>query len=237
MNKIECMADEFLTTRWSVITRARGEDTGALAAMEQLCRDVWRPLYAFARRWGCQPEDAEDVVQGFIASLVARNSLANMEAGRGRFRSFLLAGMRNHLSDEKSRVRAQKRGGGAGHVSLDAAAEEGYTALAVDTATPERAFERVWAMEIMARSRGKLGEECAASGKADVFAALFPDDGEAESYTSAGERLGLTETALRSLAMRLRRRWRELIRAELAQTVTTGEALDEEMRALQAALM
>ncbi len=231
------MADEFLTTRWSVIVRAQGEDSGAMTAMEQLCRDVWRPLYAFARRWGCQPEDAEDMVQGFVASLLARNSIANMEAGRGRFRSFLLAGMRNHLSDARSRTTARKRGGGTGHVSLDAAAEQGYTALAVDAETPERAFERVWAMEVMARTRAKLGEECAASDKAAVFEALFPDSGEAESYAAVGERLGLSETALRSLAMRLRRRWRELIRAELAQTVTSGEALDEEMRALQAALM
>ena len=231
------MADEFLTTRWSVIVRAQGEDSGAMTAMEQLCRDVWRPLYAFARRWGCQPEDAEDMVQGFVASLLARNSIAKMEAGRGRFRSFLLAGMRNHLSDAKSRRTARKRGGGTGHVSLDAAAEQGYAALAVDGDTPERAFERVWAMEVMARTRAKLGEECRASDKAAVFEALFPDSGEVESYAAVGERLGLSETALRSLAMRLRRRWRELIRAELAQTVTSGEALDEEMRALQAALM
>lgn len=231
------MADEFLTTRWSLVLTAGGDNSLAGAALEQLCRDVWRPLYAFARRWGHTPEDAEDAVQGFMATLVARRSLANVAVGRGKFRSFLLAGMRNHLSDEQSRAAATKRGGGAAPVSLDAAAEEGYTALAVDTDTPERAFERVWAMDVMARSRAKLGEECAASGKAEIFTVLFPDGGESEGYAAAGELLGMTEQALRSQAMRLRRRWRELIRAELAQSVSSGEALEEEMAALRAALV
>ncbi len=232
------MPDEFLTTRWSLVVTAGGDDTVAGVALEQLCRESWRPLYAFARRWGCTPEDAEDAVQGFMATLLARRSLANVEAGRGKFRSFLLAGMRNHLSDEKSRATATKRGGGAAHVSLEAEAEEGYTALAVDTETPERAFERVWAMDVMARSRRALGDECSASGKAAIFAAMFSDAGEApEHYAAMGERLGMSEQALRSVAMRLRRRWRELIRAELAQSVSSSEALDEEMAALRAALV
>jgi len=233
------MADEFLTTRWSLVLTARGDDSAAGAALEQLLRGAWRPLYAFARRWGCTPEDAEDAVQGFIASLLARRSLANMTAGRGKFRSFLLAGMRNHMSDEHSRATRAKRGGGAAHLSLEAgAAERGYADLAGDSETPERAFERVWAMDLMSRSRAKLAEECTASGKAEVFAALFPDhDGGSENYAAIGARLGLSETALRSLAMRLRRRWRDLIRAELAQTVNSGESLDEEMNALRAALV
>ncbi len=231
------MPDEFLTTRWSLVVTAGGDDTMAGVALEQLCRESWRPLYAFARRWGCTPEDAEDAVQGFMATLLARRSLANVEAGRGKFRSFLLAGMRNHLSDEKSRATRIKRGGGAAHVSLEAEAEEGYTALAVDAETPERAFERVWAMDVMARTRRALGDECSASGKAALFAALFPEGGEAESYAAIGARVALSEQALRSLAMRLRRRWRELIRAELAQSVSSSEALEEEMAALRAALV
>ncbi len=232
------MADEFLTTRWSLVLTARGDDSAAGAALEQLLRGVWRPLYAFARRWGCTPEDAEDAVQGFMAKLLARRSLANLTEGRGRFRSFLLAGMRNHMSDERSRETAVKRGGGAAHVSLEAdGAERGYTELAVETETPESAFERVWAMEIMSRSRTRLAEECAASGKAGIFAALFPDNGGGQdNYAVISARVGLSETALRSFAMRLRRRWRDLIRAELAQAVSSGEALEEEMDALRAAL-
>jgi DNA-directed RNA polymerase specialized sigma24 family protein len=234
------MADEFLTTRWSLVLAAAGADeTAAGVAMDQLCKEAWRPLYAFARRWGCGREDAEDAVQGFIASVLARQSLTHLEAGRGRFRSFLLAGMRNHLSDLHARATAAKRGGGLTPLSLDAeAAEQGYAALAVETDTPERIFDRVWAMSVMECARTRLGEECAVSGKGAVFAALFPDksEGTAENYAMLGGRLGLSETALRSLAMRLRRRWRELIRAELSQTVTSREALDEEMDCLRAAL-
>lgn len=232
------MADAFLTTRWSLVLAAGGDDSSAGAALGQLCREAWRPLYAFARRWGCSREDAEDAVQGFIATLLARRSIAKIEPGRGRFRSFLLAGMHNHLSDAASHATAARRGGGAEHVPLDLdEAEQGYAVLAVETDTPERAFERVWAMAILERARTRLGEECAASGKAAVFAALFPAEGEgAENYAALGERLGLSETALRSLAMRLRRRWRDLIRAELAQTVTSRAALDEEMDCLRAAL-
>jgi RNA polymerase sigma-70 factor (ECF subfamily) len=232
------MPDEFLTTRWSLVLAAGGDDAAAADAMGRLCRDVWRPLYAFARRWGCGPEDAEDAVQGFVASLLARRSLARIEPGRGRFRSFLLAGMRNHLSDERSRAHAARRGGGAPHQSLDAeAAERGYAELAADSDSPERAFERVWAMDVLLRARLRLREECAASGKADLFAALFPEgDAAAEPQAAAAARLGLTETALRSAAMRLRRRWRDLIRADLAQTVTGSEALEEELAALRAAL-
>lgn len=233
------MSDAFLTTRWSLVLAAGGGNAAADAALGQLCAGAWRPLYAFARRWGCSREDAEDAVQGFIASLVARRSLEKMEPGRGRFRSFLLAGMRNHLSDVTSHARAARRGGGSEHVPLDTeAAEQGYASLAVDAGTPERAFERVWAMSILEKARQRLGEECAASGKGAVFAALFPahGDGPAENYAALGARLGLSETAMRSLAMRLRRRWRDLIRAELAQTVASRAALEEELACLRAAL-
>lgn len=234
------MADEFLTTRWSmVLAAAHGHETAAQVAMEQLCRSAWRPLYAYARRWGCAKEDAEDAVQGFITTLLARQSLAQMEAGRGRFRSFLLAGMRNHMSDLHAHATAQKRGGGVAPLPLDAeAAEQGYAHLAAETDTPERLFDRVWAMSVLEAARARLGEECAASGKGGVFAALFPDtsDGTQENYAALSQRLGLSETALRSLAMRLRRRWKELIRAELSQTVSSRDALDDEMECLRAAL-
>ena len=233
------MADEFLTTRWSLVISAAGEDSAAGVAMERLCCEAWRPLYAFARRWGCTKEDAEDAVQGFIASLISRHSLEKMERGRGRFRTFLLSGMRNHMSDLHSAARAEKRGGGALHYSLDLDADEqGYAELAVETDSPEKAFERAWAMEVMARARLKLREECIASGKGEVFAALFPENGAGDmaAGATAGAQLGLAETGFRTLAMRLRHRWRDLIREELSQTVSTREALDEEMAALRAAL-
>lgn len=234
------MADEFLTTRWSLIlTAAHGDETAARAALERLCRDAWRPLYAFARRWGCTKEDAEDAVQGFIASLLARQSLAQVEAGRGRFRSFLLAGMRNHMSDLHAQATAKKRGGGTTPLSLDVeSAEQGYAALAVETDTPERIFDRMWAMSVLEAARTRLGTECEASGKGEVFAALFPSQnhGSPENYAAISSRVGLSEAALRTLAMRLRRRWQELIRAELSQTVNSRQALEDELECLRAAL-
>ena len=234
------MAEQFLTTRWSVVRAAIGDDSAARAALERLCHESWPPLYAFARRWGCSPHDAEDAVQGFMQSLLERRSLLGVGPEKGRFRSFLLAGMRNHLSDVTARADAQKRGGGVEHVPLDGeAVEEGYLAVAAQMQTPERAFDRVWALWILEKAKGRLAEECAASGKGAVLAALFPErEGQAtEDYSTLSGRLGMSETALRSLAMRLRRRWRELIRAELAELVDTRSALDEEMKCLQAALM
>lgn len=234
------MADQFLTTRWSVVRAATGDDSAARAALERLFHESWRPLYAFARRWGCSPQDAEDAVQGFMASLLERQSLRSVGPEQGRFRSFLLAGMRNHLSDVAARADAQKRGGRVEHVPLDGeAVEEGYLTVAAQMQTPERAFDRVWALGILEKAKAKLAEECAASGKGAVFTALFPEkDGQApEDYATLSGRLGISETALRSLAMRLRRHWRELIRAELAELVDTRTALDEEMKCLQAALM
>ena len=234
------MAEQFVTTRWSVVRAATGDDSAARTALERLCHESWSPLYAFARRWGCMPHDAEDAVQGFMQSLLERRSLAGVGPEKGRFRSFLLAGMRNHLCDVAARADAQKRGGRVEHLSLDGeAVEEGYLNVAAEMQTPERAFDRVWALGILEQAKAKLAEECAASGKGAVFAALFPEKaGQAEEdYATLSARLGLSETALRSTAMRLRRRWRELIRAELAELVDTRAALDEEMKCLQAALM
>lgn len=231
---------QFLTTRWSVVLAATGEDSAARQAKENLFREAWRPLYAFARRSGCSQHDAEDAVQGFITSLLERDSLRNVAPANGRFRSFLLAGMRNHLIDVAARAGAQKRGGNVEHTPLDGdAVEQGYLAAAAQLSTPERAFDRVWALGILEKAKAKLAEECSASGKGAVFAALFPerDNQATEDYATLGARLGMSETALRSLAMRLRRRWRELIRAELAELVDSRAALDEEMANLQAALM
>ncbi len=234
------MTENFQTTRWSmVLTAAHGEGSAALHAMEQLCRDAWRPLYAFARRWGCDGMDAEDAVQGYITSLLERESLSHVRPGKGRFRSFLLAGLRNHLSDVAAHKNRVKRGGGSPHISLDAEdAEQGYLTIAAQMESPERAFDRMWAIEVMQKAKVKLADECRASGKMDLFEAFFADVSAApEPYAVLGQRLDMTETALRSISLRLRRRWRELIRAELAQGVSSQEALDEEMAALQAALL
>ncbi len=219
---------------------AAGDDTAARAAMEGLLRDAWKPLYAYARRAGCSPQDAEDAVQGFMASLLERGSLRSLSPEQGRFRNYLLAGIRNHLSDVASRAGAQKRGGGVEHLPLDGRnAEDGYLAEAAQMPTPERAFDRLWALGILEKAKARLAEECAASGKAALFAALFPSapGGDTENFAVLGERLGMSETALRSMAMRLRRRWRELIRHELESVVNSRSEVDEEMASLQAALI
>lgn len=148
--------------------------------------------------------------------------------------------MRNHLSDVLARTSAQKRGGNVAHTPLDGdATEQNYLASAAQMPTPERAFDRIWALGILEKAKATLAGECAASGKSAVFAALFPETGgqAEEDYATLGARLGISETALRTIALRLRRRWRELIRAELAEMVDSRAALDEEMKCVQAALM
>jgi RNA polymerase sigma factor (sigma-70 family) len=230
------MPDTFLTTRWSLVVTAQGDDTQAEAALETLCVGMWRPLYAFARRWGRGPEDAEDSVQSFLGSLLKRQSLKHVDATKGKFRTFLLGAMRNHLSDEDSRVHAVKRGGRVEVVSLDVnSAERDYSVVASESPSPEKAFERAWAMEIVARAQTKLREECVASGKAAVFDALFSTN--QESGQQAADKLGISVNAFRTVATRLRQRWRALIQQELAQTVSSQTDLEAEMEALKRALL
>lgn len=221
---------------------ARGDGAAAEDALQKLCQDSWRPLYAFARRWGRNPEDAEDSVQGFLGSLLRRDSFKHVERERGRFRTFLLGSMRNHLSDEDARVNAVKRGGRVEVISLDVnSAERDYSAVATSADTPERAFERTWAMEIVTRAQARLKEECEASGKGRLFAALFSTSESGSGTASSGEetaqRLGMNINTFRSATMRLRQRWKALIRAELSQTVNSQADLEAEMQCLKEALL
>ncbi|MBL9114245.1 MAG: hypothetical protein JNJ83_04510 [Verrucomicrobiaceae bacterium] len=230
------MPDTFLTTRWSLVVAAQGDDDHAEAALETLCVQMWRPLYAFARRWGRGPEDAEDSVQSFLGSLLKRQSLKHVDSSRGKFRTFLLGAMRNHLSDEDSRSHAVKRGGRVEMVSLDLqSAERDYSIVASELPTPEKAFERAWAMEIVSRAQIKLREECVASGKAVVFDALF--SAKEESGQETADKLGMSVNAFRTVATRLRQRWRALIQQELTQTVSCQTDLEAEMEALKRALL
>ncbi len=215
---------------------AQGDDAQAELALEALCVGMWRPLYAFARRWGRGPEDAEDSVQSFLGSLLKRQSLKHVDASRGKFRTFLLGAMRNHLSDEDSRSHAVKRGGRIEVVSLDVnSAEHDYGVVASQSPSPEKAFERAWAMEIVSRAQAKLREECVASGKAEIFDALFSV--KVASGQETAEKLGMSVNAYRTVATRLRQRWRALIQQELAQTVNCQMDLEAEMEALKRALL
>jgi RNA polymerase sigma-70 factor (ECF subfamily) len=220
-----------------VVLRARDtEHNDALTALEQLCLAYWQPLYTFARCSGLRPPDAQDVVQGFFAQLIARQGLRRVDPAKGRFRSFMLASLRHFMSDERDRAHAAKRGGGSEPLPLDfALAEDAFESHFASGESPERAFDRAWAMSVLERAQKCLRDECVAAGKSELHDALGPASSD-ESYANVGERLGLSESAVKTAAFRMRRRYRELICQEIAQTVTTDAELKDELDALLRAI-
>lgn len=223
----------FATTRWSVILRAGHDGEEGHIALETLCRAYWHPLRAYLLRAGHAPTDAEDLTQDFFAQLLRRGSLARVVPERGRFRNFLLVALRNFLSDHRDKAGAERRGGKAATISLEAAGSDESCVEIARAATPEQAFERQWAWSVLARARRRLREECAASGRLAAYEALGPEgDDSGETYEEIGRRLGLGEEGVKSAAFRLRRRYRELIRAEVADTVGSEADLEEELRHL-----
>jgi RNA polymerase sigma-70 factor (ECF subfamily) len=234
-------AARFPTTHWSRVARAGvPDDPEARAALEGLCRDYWYPLYAFARRRGLGPDDAADLVQGFFADLIARRDLAAADPARGRFRSFLLAACSHYLSNRREHDRAAKRGGGRAPVPIDRLeAESRYGREPTHELTPERLFARRWALDLLERALGRLEAEAAGARQAALFGRLRPaltGDGGCEPYAVVAEELGITEGAVKMAALRLRRRYGELLRAEIAQTVADPADVDDELRDLFAAL-
>jgi RNA polymerase sigma-70 factor (ECF subfamily) len=234
-------AARFPTTCWSRVARAGDpDDPEARAAMEGLCRDYWYPLYAFARRRGLGPEDAADLVQGFLADLIERRDLADADPDRGRFRAFLRAACSHHLAHRRDRDRALKRGGGRRPIPLDLVEAEGrYGREPVHELTAERLFERRWALSLLEHVLARLEDEAARSGKGELFARLRPmleGDDRAESYRTVGAALGLGEGAVKVAAHRLRGRYRQLLREEVARTVADPAEVDAELADLLAAL-
>lgn len=226
------------TTRWSVVLAAGADSRDALAA---LCESYWFPLYAFLRRSGHGPDEAEDLVQGFLTGLLERKDLARVDPARGRFRSFLLAALKNHVANERDRARAQKRGGGAVPLSLDARDAEARLALdPTDRRPSEKSFEREWALALLDRAMARLAAEQARVGKRELFEALRPQlsgaDGESAPQADLARRLSVTENALRVALHRMRRRYGELVRDEIAQTVGDPADVEREMRDLFEAL-
>lgn len=223
----------FATTRWSLILRARESGDSGEAALESLCRAYWRPLRAYLLRSGHSPADAEDYTQEFFARLLRRGSLAKVVPERGRFRNFLLVSLRHFLADEHDKAGTVRRGGGVAPISLDAANDELPQLDLADHLTPEQIFERHWAETVLARARENLRAECIANNRQAVYEALGPEGNDAdENYQQIGARLGLSEEGVKSAAFRLRRRYRELIRAEVAETVENETELEEELRHL-----
>ncbi len=230
----------FTTTHWSVVLAAgQSESPQAAQALETLCRTYWYPLYAYVRREGYDATDAQDLTQEFFARLLAKNYLAQVERQKGKFRSFLLAALRHFLADQRDRARAVKRGGGADCLSLDAqTAEERYRLEPVDRMDAERIYERRWAMTLIERALTRLRDENVAAGKTELFERLRSFVA-GESDVSCGEaatRLGLTESAVKSALHRLRQRYRELVREEIAHTVADPAEIDAELRYLIAVM-
>ena len=227
----------FATTHWSMILAA-GEDSSPKAreALEGLCRSYWFPLYAHVRVKGFSPHDAEDLTQEFFARFLQTNALRTVSEGRGRFRAFLLASLNHFLGNEWDRLKAQKRGGGQRALSLDAdSAEQRLQVEAATELTPDRLYDRLWASTLLENVLARLKSEMVDSGKSAQFDALrgfLSDTSNALSYEEAATRLRLTETATRKCVQRLRQRYRELLREEVAHTVAAPHEIDSELRYL-----
>lgn len=229
-------------TLWSVVLAAGSTDSVvAKPALQQLCTIYWYPMYAFVRRQGYSAADSEDLTQGFFAGLLARNGFQGLDRSRGRFRSFLLASLRNHISNVRVHQHAQKRGGGQDVFSLDAAAaEERYAHEPADpSATPEKLFDRQWALTLLGRALARLREEYLAAGRGELFDALqdtLAGDRVDGGYQAVGGRLGMAEGAVKVAAHRLRNRYREVIREEVAATTAGASETEDELHELFAAL-
>jgi RNA polymerase sigma-70 factor (ECF subfamily) len=231
----------FPTTRWSRVALAGDrDDPGAVEALADLCAAYWYPLYAFVRRKGFGPDEAADLVQGTFATLLARDGLAHLDPARGRFRSYLMAACAHHIADARDRDHALRRGGGRAPLPIDRLQAEGrYGLEPAHDLTAERLFDRRWATDLLERALARLEAESALAGKGDLVARLLPTltggHGEAQHAAIADE-LGMTEGAVKMAASRLRRRYGELLRDEVARTVADPADVADELRALFAAL-
>jgi DNA-directed RNA polymerase specialized sigma24 family protein len=227
----------FVTTHWSVVQSARVRDSPqAAAALETLCRTYWYPLYAYLRRQGRPAHDAQDLTQGFFARLLQKDYLQAAARERGKFRTFLLVALKRFLANEWDREHALKRGGFAPVVSIDReVAESRFTAEPSHKVQPDVLFDRQWAMTLLGRAMAQLQAEYVASGRAQLFEyvqSCLAGEESALSYAAIATRLKLTEPAVKMAVHRLRARYREILRAEIAHTVSTSEEIEEEIRDL-----
>jgi RNA polymerase sigma factor (sigma-70 family) len=230
----------FTTTHWSMVLTAQGESPAAKEALEKLCRTYWRPIYAFLRRQGFWPEEAEDITQGFFAQLLERRSFNTVRKEKGRLRSFLLGGLKYFLADEQRRAMAVKRGKGQRVIPLEELrADEGMEMEPADPVTPEMIYERRWALTVLECVISRLKDEYRAAGNVALFDSLkqlLPDEPGAPSQAEIAARLGMTENALRQAFYRFRQRYQLLMREEIAHTVATPGDIEDELRHLIAVL-
>ena len=233
--------ERFQTTRWSLVRSVRDVDSAvAQRALEELCSDYWFPLYAWLRRSGHRPEDASDFVQGFFLELLARDDLRKISEEGGRFRSWLLSGLMNHCRNVDAGARALKRGGGKKPLSLSFDdAEARYAGEPADERwTPERLFLRSWALSLLELVTRRLREEAEASDREALFVRLLPHiaQGSVEAYEEIGEEFGLAAGTVKVTLHRWRRRFRELMAEEVAQTVAGPDEVEAELQRLRDAL-
>jgi RNA polymerase sigma factor (sigma-70 family) len=231
----------FVTTDWSCVLAAQHRSTEASrAALASLCNAYWYPLYAFVRRKGHRPHEAQDLTQGFFARLLERDYLKIVDRTRGQFRGFLLASVRHFIADEKRRERSLKRGHGKAVLSLDFAdAERRYSDEPADVATPERLYQRRWALTLLERVMLRLAAEFRLAGKEGLYNELkrcLLASGDAETYRAIASAVGMSEGAVKVAAHRLRKRYRELLKEEISQTVATPTDVETELRDLFAIL-
>ena len=227
----------FATTHWSVVLSAgQANSSQASEALDKLCHAYWSPLYSYIRRQGHRPEEAEDLTQAFLAKLLQKNFWARADRQRGRFRSFLLTALRQFLADERDRVKTAKRGGGFSFVSFDEQAGEAQLLEGLgQTLSGEQQFDRQWASTVLEQARTKLRRECIASGKLGLYDRVSLVDGKNERsvpYAVLAQELGMSISAIKSAVSRLRERYGQLVRDEVAQTVSRPAEIDAEIRHL-----
>ncbi len=233
--------NRFATTHWSLVLKAQQPDgTGYRQALEALCCTYWYPLYTYLRRRGYGTHEAEDYTQGFFAILLEKHRLESADPARGRFRSFLLASLKHFVTNEQERAQAKKRGGDRQMFSLDVAdAEHRYALEPVDGLSPEKLFERSWALTVLRETLVQLRREFVRQDKKDLFEQLKPylqADENPTAYAEIAATLGMTEGAVRVAVHRLRQRYGQLVRREIAHTVASPDQVDEELQQLLAAL-
>lgn len=233
-------ASQFTTTRWSVVLAAK-DDTSSQAgeALAQLCRTYWYPLYAFIRRRGHSPHDAQDLTQEFFLRLLDKHYLQAVDHRKGRFRTFLLAALEHFLANEWRRSQAQRRGGGRQIISIDDSAEQRYMHEPATDLSPERIYEQRWALAFLEQVLGKLRTEFVEAGKGPIFETLkvfLTGDRPPASYAELASSLATTEAAFKMAVSRMRQRYAELLRLEIANTVSSPDEVEDELRALMNSL-
>jgi len=230
----------FATTNWSVVLEAQGESPAAQAAVEKLCRTYWRPIYGFVRRQGTEAEEAKDLTQGFFALLLERRDLNMVRKEKGRLRSYLLTSLKHFLTNERNRASAIKRGEGQHLIPLDQF-HEGEPAgfEPADTSTADQIYERRWAWSLMDEVMNRLEEEYRTAGKVILFErlkALLTEEADRLSQRQIADELAMTENAVNQAFHRLRERYRQLLREEIAHTVMAPGDIEDELRHLIAVL-